>query len=71
MILNSKLYFFSEPPDFLHIQRELDSNKLPIQQFSWKQRIFGNIDNSLLLGINFGRRKLIQASVSSNKSFKL
>ena len=32
--------------------------------------IFGKRDNSLLLGINFRWRKLIQSRVSSNKSFK-
>ena len=61
---------FPEHPDFFHIQRELYFNKLPIQQFSWKQRNFGKRDNSLLLGINFFRRKLIQASVSRNKPSK-
>ena len=71
VILNSKGSLFSEPPDcfaYSLIQRELD--KLPIQQFSWKQHIFENGDNSLLFGMNFCKRKLIQVSVSSNKSFK-
>ena len=60
-----------QPPQiFLHDQREFHCNKLHIQQFSWKQHIFAMRDKSLLLGINFHRQKLIQASVSSNKSFK-
>ena len=71
VILNSKVHFFSEPPRFvLHIQRELHCNKLPMQQFSWKQHIFGIWDNSLLLGINYRRGKLIHGSVSRNKSLK-
>ena len=49
------------------IGRELHLGKLPIQQFSWKQRVFGKKDNSLLSGINHRRRKLIQANVSSKK----
>ena len=63
---------FSEPPEFLHIQREFHYNKVTLQQFSrnWrKQHTFGKRDNSLLLGINFCRQKLIQGSISSNKSF--
>ena len=70
VIVNSKLHFFPNPQIFWHIQRELQYNNLPIQQFSRKQHIFGKRDNSLLLGINFRRRKLIQASVSSKKLFK-
>ena len=41
-IVNSKLHFFSKPSDFfflfffLHIQRELHCNNLPIQQHSQK-----------------------------------
>ena len=65
-----KFFFFQILQNFLHIQRELLCNKLPIQQFSWKQHILGSRDNTLLLGINFRWRKLIQASVSSYKSFK-
>ena len=61
---------FSEPQDlFFHVQREVHCNKLPIQQFSRKQHIFVKRDNSLLLRIKFRRRKLIQVSVSSIKSF--
>ena len=37
----------------MHIQRELNCNKLPVQQFSQKEHIFGKGDNSLLLGINY------------------
>ena len=67
VILNSKLHFFPNPKIFLYIQIELHCYKLPIQQFSRKQHIFGKRGNSLLLGINFRRRKLSKASVSSNK----
>ena len=69
MILNSTLHFFSKPPDFLHIQGEIHY-KLPIQQFPQKQHIFWKERQFLLLGINICRRILIQASVSSNKSFQ-
>ena len=62
--------FFTNPQIFLHFQGEIHHYKLPRQQFPRKQHIFGKRDNYLLLGINFPRRKLIQASVSSNKSFK-
>ena len=41
------------PQIFLHIQRELHCNSLPIQQFSRKPYIFGKRENSLLLGIIF------------------
>ena len=58
---------FSKPPFFLHSQRELHCNKLPKQQFFRIQ--FFSV--AWLFGINFRRRKLIQVSVSSNKSFKL
>ena len=65
----SQLHFFPNPQIFLHIQRELHSVKLPIQQFFWKQHIFRKRDNSLLLEINFRWQNLIQVSVASNKSF--
>ena len=58
---NPKLYFFFPNPQiFLHIQRELQCNNLPIQHLSRKQHIFGKRDNSLLLGI--------QASVSIKRT---
>ena len=61
----------SEPPDFfLHIQREPHCYKLHIQHFSRKQHIFGERDNFSMLGIYFCWQKLIEASISSNKSFK-
>ena len=71
MILNSKLHFFLNPQICLHIQGEVHYNTLPIQQFFLKQHIFGKRGNSLSWGINFCKQKLIQASISSNKSFKL
>ena len=67
VIRNPNFTFFRT---FLYFQRELHCNRLPIQQCSWKHRVLGKRDHSLLLGINFRRRKLIQASFSSNKSFK-
>ena len=70
VIVNSKFHFFPNPQIFLHIQRERHCNNLPIQQIPRNQHIFGKRDNSLLLGINHRRRWLIQASVSSKKSFK-
>ena len=73
-ISGSKIPKFTVFPNpqifFFHFQRELHCKKLPIQQFLWKQHISGNRDNPLLLGIIFRWRKLIQASISSNKSFK-
>ena len=49
-----KFTFFGAPDFFffLGIFRENFTvhNKLPIQQFSWKQPIFGNRDNSSLMG---------------------
>ena len=53
----------------MHIQEEIHYDKLHVEQFPQKQHSFGKTDNFLLLGINYRRRKLIQASVSSNKSF--
>ena len=55
VIVNPKLHFFPNPQIFVHIQRELHCNSLPIQQLSRKQHIFGKRDNSLLLGINYRR----------------
>ena len=50
-----KKFTFSEPFRFFCIFNEnFTAIKLPVQQFSWKQHIFGNRDNSLLVGINFG-----------------
>ena len=69
VIVYSKLHFFPNPQVPLHIQKELHSNNLPIQQLSWKQRIFGKRDNSVL-GSNYCRWYLNQASVSSKKSLK-
>ena len=40
-----------------------------MRQLSSEQHIFGKRDNSLLLESNYRRRWLIQASVSSKKSF--
>ena len=72
--MNSKLHFFPSPAFFfffffffLLIQRELHFDKLSIKQFSQKQPILGTRDNSLSLGVNFRRRKLMQTSVSSNQ----
>ena len=50
VILYSKLYFFPNPHIFLHIQREFHYNKLPVQQFSQKQHIFGKRDNLFSIG---------------------
>ena len=36
---------FSEPQIFLHIQEEIQYNKLHVEQFPRKQRIFGKTDN--------------------------
>ena len=58
--------FFQTPRFFLNIQKELHCNKLPIQQLSRKQHIFGR--ETIFLG--GGELIIIQASVSRKKTFK-
>ena len=73
VIVNSKLHFFPNPQKSLHlciIRENFTVINYVIQQFSRKQHIFATRDNSLLLGIDFRRRKFIQGSISSNKLFK-
>ena len=41
---------------FLHIQEEIDQNKLHVEQFPRKQYDFGKTDNFLLLVINYRQR---------------
>ena len=41
VIVHSTLHFFPNPQIFLHNQRELHCNSLPIQKLSRKQHIFG------------------------------
>ena len=50
VILNSKLHFFLSPQIFLHIQRELHCNELPMQQFSRKHPIFWKRSQFFLVG---------------------
>ena len=52
VIVHSKLYLFPNPQIFLHIQRELHCNNLPIPQLSQKQHIFEKRENSLFLELN-------------------
>ena len=44
---------FPKPQIFM-FRVELHYNKLPVQQFSWKQHSFGKRDHSLLLGFSAG-----------------
>ena len=67
--LRPKFTFF-RTPRFFCIFRENFTIITSQYDSSLRNSIFLERENSLLLGINFRRRKLIQASVSSKKSFK-
>ena len=49
VMVNSKFHFFRTPRFFCIFKENSEINKLPIQQFSQKQHIFGERDDSLLL----------------------
>ena len=69
-VIHCKLYFSSTPTQFFfHIQRKVHRNNLAIQQLYLSQPIFGERNNSLLLGINFAG-ETIQVCISCKESFK-